>query len=222
MVTRTELHSGHLIRTSDPFSTCTHLIPKTQGFAPYALPRFSISNENDMNVESYEDGDDGEDFDGETKLTCPREPITSLMLSHGVFSPVQPRRRHHAGVQSKRSGRRTFIDQDTVIPSAAGTIEWVPTALRPCSYAPSISLRSVMHAFIYCTVRARLPVPPHLNTQFLSYYFGWWRVSLSRPQYDFAGCLKEGAFYNAIWRRLLPETRFALLVGVRLLEAYPL
>ena len=47
------------------------------------------------------------------------------MHSCGAFSPVQLRRRHCVEVQSKRSGHGTFIDQDTVISSVAGTIERV-------------------------------------------------------------------------------------------------
>ena len=47
------------------------------------------------------------------------------MLSCGAFSPVRLRRRRRVEVQSKRSGHGTFVDQDTVISSVAGTIERV-------------------------------------------------------------------------------------------------
>ena len=91
----------------------------------HASPKLSTAAENDMDIDLYEDDDDGEDFDSGTKLTCPGEPITSPMTSCGAFSLVQLCRRHCAEVQSKHSGHETSIDQDTMTstPSVAETIE---------------------------------------------------------------------------------------------------
>jgi len=49
--------------------------PKPKDSFSYAPQKFSY--ENDMDVDVYEDDDDGEDFDSGTKLTCPGESITS-------------------------------------------------------------------------------------------------------------------------------------------------
>ena len=51
----------------------------------YAPPKFSTTDEYDMEIDMYEDDDDGEDFDSGTKLTCPGESITS---SHAYMRSV--------------------------------------------------------------------------------------------------------------------------------------
>ena len=61
--------------------------PKPKDSFSYAPPKFSTADENDMDVDLYEDDDDGEDFDSGTKLTCPGEPITS---SHAFMRCVLP------------------------------------------------------------------------------------------------------------------------------------
>ena len=74
------MRSEFLIRTSDFFSramiTFTSF-PKPKDSFSYAPPKFSTVDENDMDIDAYEDDDDGEDFDSGTKLTCPGEAITS-------------------------------------------------------------------------------------------------------------------------------------------------
>jgi hypothetical protein len=51
--------------------------PNPKDSFSYAPPKFSAEDKNDMDIDVYEDDDDGEDFDSGTKLTCPGEPITS-------------------------------------------------------------------------------------------------------------------------------------------------
>ena len=88
-------------------------------------PKFSTADEHDMDVDGYEDDEDGEDFDSGMKLTCPGESITS---SHAYMRCVlfcMPSPWNCAQVQPKCSGHGTFIDQESVISSVAGTIERV-------------------------------------------------------------------------------------------------
>jgi exosome complex component RRP4 len=98
--------------------------PKPKDSFSYAPPKF-LAEDEDMDIDAYEDDDDGEDFDSGTKLTCPGEPITS---SHAymrcvLFCMVEYWNRIE--VQSKCSGHGTFVDQEAVISSVAGTIERV-------------------------------------------------------------------------------------------------
>lgn len=51
--------------------------PKPKDSFSYAPPKLSAADENGMDIDDYEDDDDGEDFDSGTKLICPGEPITS-------------------------------------------------------------------------------------------------------------------------------------------------
>ena len=62
--------------------------PKSKDSFSYAPPKFSTADEKDMDIDLYEDDDDGEDFDSGTKLTCPGEPITS---SYAFMRCVLPR-----------------------------------------------------------------------------------------------------------------------------------
>jgi exosome complex component RRP4 len=79
-----------------------------------------------MDIDVYEDDDDGEDFDSGTKLTCPGEPITSSPCLYAVRSPLYALASNTMlKFNLKRSGHGTFIDQETVISSVAGTIERV-------------------------------------------------------------------------------------------------
>jgi len=51
--------------------------PKPKDPFSYAPKNFPTTDENDMDIDFYEDDDEGEDFDSGTKLTCPGESITS-------------------------------------------------------------------------------------------------------------------------------------------------
>ena len=61
--------------------------PKPKDSFSYAPPKFSTTEANDMDVDVYEDEDDGEDFDSGTKLTCPGESITSSPAYMGCVLP---------------------------------------------------------------------------------------------------------------------------------------
>ena len=61
--------------------------PNPKDSFSYTPQKFSATDENDMDIDVYEDDDDGEDFDSGTKLTCPGESITS---SHAYMRCVPP------------------------------------------------------------------------------------------------------------------------------------
>ena len=45
--------------------------PRPKDSFSYAPPNFSTEDGNRMDIDDYEDDDDGEDFDSGTKLICP-------------------------------------------------------------------------------------------------------------------------------------------------------
>ena len=51
--------------------------PRPKDSFSYAPAKFSTDDQDVMDIDAYEDDDDGEDFDSGTKLTCPGESITS-------------------------------------------------------------------------------------------------------------------------------------------------
>ena len=81
MVVSLELHSDSFDPDFRPLFHGTMItftsFPKPKDSFSYAPQKFSTGGENDMDIDLYEDDDEGEDFDSGTKLTCPGEPITS-------------------------------------------------------------------------------------------------------------------------------------------------
>ena len=83
--------------------------------------------------------------------------IPCFQISRGAFSPVQFRRRHCVKVQSKRSRHHDIF-------RGREFRMGVPVVLHP-PLLPSFDFPMFLVIwFCTCTVRARLPLLPHLNT----------------------------------------------------------